>query len=128
MNKKTLLKSIIGTVGIYLVLIAFIFIFRDIVDFLVHFSILVGAFVACSIAAGLLFKGKIYVWVWTAASIIFMFVFSGGNLEFILMGVWYILAPLAVPFLIIKSIFISKIDELEHPVKVETAEKETRSD
>lgn len=112
MNKKTLLKSIIGTVGLYPVLVAFIVIFRVIVDFLVHFSILVGAFIACSIAAGLLFKGKIYAWVWTVATVIFhvviIILISGGiDVESIFTYVWFVVAPLLIPFFVVKPIFVS---------------------
>lgn len=112
MNRKTLLKSIIGTVVIYGVLLAFLFIFRNIIDFLVYLPVLIGAFVACSIAAGLLFKGKIYAWVWTAASAIFYAVFwlhpaGERKFEFILLWSVIVLAPLLIPFFIVKSIFIS---------------------
>lgn len=127
MNVKTLLKSIIGTVAIYGVLLAFIFIFRDIVDFLVHFSILVGAFIACSIAAGLLFKGKIYAWVWTVASVLFVSFIWNWNLEFIA-GMWRFLMPLLIPFLLVKAIFISINEKKELSAQIGTTEKETRSD
>ena len=112
MNKKTLLKSIIGTVVIYGVLLALIFIFRDIIDFLVNFSILVGAFVVCSIAAGLLFKGKIYAWVWTVVSVLFVSFMWNWDVEFIA-GMLLFLTPLLIPFLIVKAIFLSNKEEKE---------------
>lgn len=118
MNKKRLLKSIIGTVVIYGVLLAFIFIFREIIDFLVYLPVLIGAFAACSIAAGLLFKGELYAAVWSAGTIIFFVaVFwapSGWDLESFLMAALMVLAPLLIPFFIVKSIFVSiKLQEQE---------------
>ena len=109
MNKKTLLKSILGTLGIFLVLVAFIFIFilPDIIDVLGDYPVCCGVMIGCSVAAGLLFKGKIYAWVWSAASVIFLVAIMGGYLPLIIVGVWYVLAPLIIPFLIVKAIFLS---------------------
>lgn len=115
MNKKTLLKSIIGTVGIYMLLIAFFIIFRNILDVLVYLPIYVAVFAACSIAAGLLFKGQIYVWVWTAVTVIlFVVVWWPISWDFIFYEAGVTLAPLLIPFLIVKSIFVSiKLQEQE---------------
>lgn len=106
MNKKRLIKSIIGTVVIYGVLLAFIFIFRDIIDFLVYLPVFIGALAVDSIAAGLLFKGQIYAWVWTAATVIFYVALWGFyNFEWFILGLGIILAPLFIPFFIIKAGF-----------------------
>lgn len=118
MNKKRLLKSIIGTVAIYGVLVALLFIFSNIVDLLVYMWIYEGVLIACSIAAGLLFKGELYAAVWSAGTIIFFVaVFwapSGWDLESFLMAALMVLAPLLIPFFIVKSIFVSiKLQEQE---------------
>ncbi|MDE6726967.1 MAG: hypothetical protein K2J80_03385 [Oscillospiraceae bacterium] len=111
MNKKLFLKSIIGTVGIYLFLIAFVFILSNFLDALVYLPIYEGVLIACSIAAGLLFKGQIYAWVWTAATVIIFVVIcaapSGWDFESIIAGVGLFLVPLLIPFLIVKSVFVS---------------------
>lgn len=109
MNKKRLLKSIIGTVAIYGVLVAFLFILGKTVYLgLGELWVFPVSFVVCSIAAGILFKGQIYAWVWSAAAVIFVCAVCYGQLEFILtLGVPFVLMPLTIPFLIVKSIFIS---------------------
>lgn len=112
MNKKTFLKSLIGTVAIYGVLLAFLFILSKTIYLgLGELWIFVVSFVVCSIAAGLLFKGQIYAWVWSAATLILFVVIcglpSGGDFESIIWGVCLFLAPLLIPFLIVKSIFVS---------------------
>lgn len=111
MKKKTLLKSLIGTVGIYLVLMAFILIFRDKIDFLVYLPVYIGTFAACSIAAGLLFKGQIYAWMWLAATVIFYVAMWGLELEGLFTGTVLFLYPLLIPFFIVKAIFLSIKEE-----------------
>lgn len=113
-NKKALLKNIIGTVGIYLVLIASVFILENFFDVLADYIIYCGLLIACSIAAGVLFKGQIYAKVWSAAAIIFMSIMCDWHVGFVItLGVPFILAPLTIPFLIVKSIFISKNEKNE---------------
>lgn len=120
MNKKRLLKSIIGTVVIYGVLLAFIFIFRDIIDFLVYLPVLIAAFAACSIAAGLLFKGEIYAAVWSAATAIFYVALWGFyDFEWFILGLGIILAPLFIPFFIIKAGFWLKEEEKKEKSRLE---------
>lgn len=113
-NKKALLKNIIGTAGIYLVLIASVFILENFFDVLADYIIYCGLLIACSIAAGVLFKGQIYAKVWSAAAIIFMSIMCDWHVGFVItLGVPFILAPLTIPFLIVKSIFISKNEKNE---------------
>lgn len=116
-NKKALLKNIIGTVGIYLVLIASILILRNFLDILVHYIVYCGLLIACSIAAGVLFKGKIYARAWSAASVIFTSIMCEWHLEFIItIGVPFILMPLLIPFLIARAIVLS-INEEKEPMQ-----------
>lgn len=130
MNKKTLLKSIIGTVGIFLVLIASVFLLRNYFDVLGDYIIYCGVLIACSIAAGLLFKGKLYAWVWLSASIIFTSFICAWDFEAIItLGLPCVLMPLTVPYLIVKSIVLSVNEEKELSAKAETVtENETHLD
>lgn len=114
-NKKALVQTIIGTVGIYLVLIASIFILRNFFDVLAHYIVYCGVLIACSIAAGVLFKGKMYVRVWSAASIIFTSIMCDWHLGFTITIGLYILAPLLIPRLIVKAIIITINEEWEPP-------------
>ncbi|MDE6733066.1 MAG: hypothetical protein K2J77_09355 [Oscillospiraceae bacterium] len=106
MNKKRLLKSMIGTVAIYGVLVAVIFFSGYILqlDVLVDYYFYLGVLIVCSIVAGLLFKGEMYAAVWSAASVIFCAVISGFDLLGIMLVSWYVLAPLLIPFFIAKAL------------------------
>lgn len=116
MDKKRLLKSILGTLGIYLLLVAFLFIFSNFLDSLVYYWVYCGVLIACSITAGLLFKGQIYPWVWSAATVIFFVVFLGpAILEGFFIGVIFILLPLLIPFFIVKFWVFAWSQEMEQP-------------
>lgn len=123
MNKKSLLKSIIGTVVIYLFLTAFIVIAPQIVDILSYYGVYLCVFVACSIAAGLLFKGKLYAAVWSAASVIYVSAVCEWDFEFILtLGVLCGLLPLLIPFFITKMIVLSINEDKELSMQTQTTE------
>lgn len=131
MNKKRLLKSIIGTVAIYGVLLAFHFILSKMFNLGLGewLWISIVSLVACSIAAGMLFKGELYAAVWSVATVIFVCAVCYGQLEFILtLGVPFILIPLLIPFLITKAIFISINEKKELSAQTGTTENETHPD
>lgn len=112
MNKERLLKSIIGTVAIYGVLVAFLYLINQIFNLgLGDLWIEPVTCAVCSIAAGLLLKGELYAAVWAAGAVIFCAVitvissFSQGwdFSSFMLMLVFYS-APLLIPFFIAKAV------------------------
>ena len=116
MDKKRLLKSILATLGIYLFLVAFLFIFSNFLDSLVYYWVYCGVLIACSITAGLLFKGQIYPWVWSAATVIFFAVFLGpAILEGFFIGLIFILLPLLIPFFIARCWIYALSQEREQP-------------
>ncbi len=108
MNKKRLLKSIIGTVVIYGVLYAFLYLLGN----MTHIGL--GALLwingvscaVCSIVAGLLFKGEMYAAVWAAGAMIFFTVAWSWDFEVFMTGLVLYLLPLLIPFFIVKSIFM----------------------
>ncbi len=94
MDKMQLLKSVIGTLGIYLIFSVFTVIFYLFLPYhgdpgiggLANVSHMIFYYTVClplcGIAGALLFKGKIPVWLWTAATVLFtaaMTFITGGN-------------------------------------------------
>lgn len=130
MNKKRLLKSIIGTVAIYGVLLALLFIFRYIDDLGVYLYVHFVTLSVCSITAGLLFKGKLYATVWSAATVIFFFaicvVQSGWDFESFMGAVILFLIPLLIPFLFARFCITVRSWEKERASEGGTIEKETQ--
>lgn len=129
MNKKRLLKSIIGTVAIYGVLVAFLFILSKTINLglgeLWIFPVLCAV---CSVTAGLLFKGKLYAAVWSAASVIFMSFMLNWDYSVIGVGIVLFLAPLLFPFLIAKAIALSINEEKELSAQTGATETETQTE
>lgn len=116
MNRKRLIKSIIGTVAIYGVLVAFLFLLSKTVNLgLGELWVEPVSCVVCSIVAGLLFKGEIYAAVWSAGAVIFCAVIPNGWDFSVVIGMLMLfLAPLLIPFFIVKSVFLSrKLEEKE---------------
>lgn len=120
MDKMQLLKSVIGTLGIYLIFSVFTVIFYLFLPY--HGDLGIGGLAnvshmifyytvclpLCGIAGALLFKGKIPVWLWTAATVLFtaaMTFITGGNTSDLLFNVAIVLPFTLIPFCIVKLCF-----------------------
>ncbi|MDE7360830.1 MAG: hypothetical protein K2N38_02730 [Oscillospiraceae bacterium] len=123
MDKRQLLKYAIGTLGIYLIFLGFSAIFYHCLPYhgggvgplanigsLSNISYAIFYYAVClplcGIAGGLLFKGKIPIWMWAAATVlfaVFLGLISGGCDS--LLGVVAVLPFPIIPFLIVKLCF-----------------------